>query len=111
MQGALRRNWMGLLAILLAVMSIASYLGAVLWSAYVSSHPNASAGKGDALVIGIGPPTAIASLVVGIFALRRARRGNGRLTVAIVGVVLGGMLTLAIAVWIVVLLLSPGLGD
>ena len=111
MQGALRRNWLGLLAILLAVMSIASYLGAVLWSAYVGSHPNASAGKADAVVIGIAPPTAIASLVVGIFALRRARRRTGGLTVAIVGVVLGGLLTLAIAVWILVLLLSPGLGD
>ncbi len=111
MQGALRRNWLGLLAIVLAVMSISSYVGAVLWSAYVGSHPNASAGKADALVIGIAPPTAIASLVVGIFALRRARRGNGGLTAAIVGVVLGGLLTLAIAVWILVLLLSPGLGD
>src|SRR5258708_27320139 len=107
MQGALRRNWLGLLAIVLAGMSISSYLGAVLWSAYVGSHPNASAGKADALVIGIAPLTAIASLVVGIFALRRARRGDGRLPVAIVGLVLGRLLTLALPLWLVALLLHP----
>jgi len=94
MQGALRRNWLGLLAILLAVMSIASYLGAVLWSAYVGSHPNASAGKADALVIGIAPPSAIASLVVGIFALRRARRGLHLHVAGARGLVCDGLLVL-----------------
>jgi hypothetical protein len=51
-------------------------------------------------------------LVVGIWAVVRARRGAGGLATAIAGLVLGGALTLLWVGWIAMLMLlnPPGLG-
>jgi hypothetical protein len=48
------------------------------------------------------------SLVVGIAAVVRARRGAGGLPTAVAGMLIGGTLTLLWAAWIGMLMLNPG---
>lgn len=83
---AAKRNWPGILSIALAVASVAIYMPAA----------------------GLFALGTAASLVVGIAAVMRARRGVGSFVIAIVGVVLGGTLTLLWMAWIVGLMLNPG---
>ena len=80
------RNWPGLLSIALAVASVAVYLPAPGFFALGT----------------------LASLVVGIAAVVRARRGLGSVVIAGIGVVVGGTLTVLWVVWIVGLTLNPG---
>lgn len=79
-------NWPGFLSIALAIGSVAVYLRAP----------------------GLFAVGTLASLVVGIAAVVRARRGLGSVVIAGVGVVVGGALTLLWVVWIVGLTLNPG---
>jgi hypothetical protein len=85
-QTAIKRNWPGLLSIGLSVAGVALYF----------------------------PVTALfvlctaASLVVGIAAVVRARRGAGGLITSIVGLVLGGALTFLWVAWIVLFEVNPG---
>ncbi len=80
------RNWPGLLSIALVIVSVALYLPAPA-------------------LFALGT---LASLVVGIAAVVRARRGLGSVVIACIGVVVGGVLTLLWVVWIVGLTLNPG---
>ena len=68
-------NRLGALAIALAAISVVTYIGAIPWSSYVTSHPDASPGKLAGLVFVIPPMAAVASAGIGIAALLRARRG------------------------------------
>lgn len=82
----LYRNWPGLLSIALVVASVAAYLPAT----------------------GLFAMGTVASLVVGIAAVVRARRGLGSVVLASVGVVVGGVLTVLWVWWIVAITLNPG---
>ncbi len=102
------RNWLGPLAIALAAISVVTYVGAVVWSNYLSLHPEASAGKLTSLLFPVSPMAAAASTFTGIAAVLRARRGRGGLAMAIAGLALGGALTALFAIWFLGLILNPG---
>lgn len=100
---AMRRNWPGILAILLAIASIAMYwLGTVVPPPSPSSATNL--GQAFLSMFQLGAAT---SAVVGFLAVLRARRGAGGLATAIIGLILGGTLTLLWVVWIGGLMLFP----
>jgi len=103
-----RPNRLGTLAIALAAISIVSYLGQVAWSAYSGTHPAASGGKLGGLAFTISPLAALASTAIGTAALQRAKRGAGGRGQAIVGFLLGALLTLWFAAWFIGLALNPG---
>lgn len=92
-------NRLGALAIALAAISVVTYIGAIPWSSYVTSHPDASPGKLAGLVFVIPPMAAVASAGIGIAALLRARRGAGGRRLAIVGFLIGALLMLALVAW------------
>ena len=98
------RNWPGILSILLAFASAAMY-----WLATVVPPPNpyGAVDLGQFLVSIFQLGTATSALV-GFLAVLRARRGSGGLATAIIGLLLGGTLTLLWVVWIGGLMLFPG---
>jgi len=106
------RNRLGVLAVALAAISVVSYAGVVVWSNYVSLHPQASAGKlgslGSLMGFAVAPVAAAASAITGIAAVVRARRGRGGLAMAIAGLAIGGVLTALFAIWFLGLMLNPG---
>jgi hypothetical protein len=67
------RNRLGVLAAALAAISVDSYVGVVIWSNYVSLHPQASAGKlgslGSLMGFAVAPVAAAASAITGIAAV------------------------------------------
>ena len=83
---AVYRNWPGLLSIALAVASVAVYLPAA----------------------GLFALGTVASLVIGIAAVVRARRGLGSVVIAGIGAVIGGALTFLWVWWIVAISVNPG---
>ncbi len=97
-RAAVARNSLGLLSIALAGASIAAYFVPV-----VNILGKFGAVLGSTFELGT-----VASLVVGIAAVLRARRGAGSYAVAIAGLVLGGTLTLLWVGWIGMLMLNPG---
>ncbi len=101
---AVRRNWPGILAILLASVSVAIY-----WLETVAPPPSpySACNLGQSLfsIFQLGTAT---SALVGFLALRRARQGAGGLATAIIGFMLGGTLTLLWVAWIGMLMLFPG---
>ena len=90
------RNWLGVLAIALAAMSFASFIGAAVWSDYLGLPP-------EAFVFLVSPIAAAASIFSGIAAVLRARRGRGGLAMAVAGLAAGGVLTVLLAIWFLVI--------
>ena len=101
---AVQRNWPGILAILLAFASVALY-----WLGTVVPPPNPSSATdlGQSLVSMFQLASATSALV-GFLAVLRARRGAAGLATAIIGLLLGGTLTLLWVVYIGGLMLFPG---
>ncbi len=100
----MRRNWLGALAILLALASIGAY-----WLPIALGPPAPdSSGSLDQLLFWMFQLCAAMSALVGFLAVRRARRAGGGLATAIIGLLLGGTLTLLWVVWIGGLMLFPG---
>lgn len=97
------RNWPGIVSILLAFASVATYwLGTVL----PPPSPYSASNLGQSLFSMFQLGTATSALV-GFLAVLRARRGAGGLAAAIVGLLLGGTLTLLWVAWIGMLMLFP----
>lgn len=101
------KNWPGLVSIVLAVLAVAAYMAGV---ATASDAPYL--GKLGPVFIDLFQLGTTLSLVVGIAAIVRARRGGGGLVTAIIGVALGGTLTFLWVGWIGMLMVfnPPGLG-
>jgi hypothetical protein len=96
MRATVARNSLGLLSIALAAASVAAYMLSVLM------------GGNLAVLITTLQLGTVASLLVGIAAVLRARRRAASFALAIAGLVLGGTLTLLWVAWIVGLMLNPG---
>lgn len=98
-----RRNWPGMLSILLAIASVAMY-----WLATVILPPTpygaVNVGQSLVSIFQIGAAT---SALVGFLAVLRARRGHGGLATGIIGLLLGGTLTFLWVAWIVMMTVLP----
>lgn len=101
------KNWPGVISIVIAVLAIAAYVTSVLSGSAPIYLGKVGPLFGDLFQLGT-----TLSLVVGIAAVVRARRGGGGLVTAIIGLVLGGTLTVLWVGWIgVLVILNPaGLG-
>ena len=105
---AARRNWPGAVSILLAFASVTAYwLGTA-----VGSNPN-NVGTLNVSLIPIFQLSSATSALVGFLAVRRARRGGGGLATSVIGLALGGTLTLLWVAWIGMLIVfnPTGLGQ
>jgi hypothetical protein len=107
MSSVANRNWPGALSIALALGSLGMY------AASIAAGPSpAYLDKAGPLFVDLFQLSTTSSFVVGIAAVIRARRGAGGLGTAIIGLVLGGVLTFLWVAWIGMLMLNPGaLGD
>ncbi len=103
MRSVARRNWPGAASITLAVGSVGMYVASV-----AAGPTPAYLGKAGPVFVVLFQLCGMASLVVGIAAVIRARRGAGGLGTAIIGLVLGGALTFLWVAWIGMLMLNPG---
>lgn len=103
MRTAVAKNSLGLLSIALAGASVAAYLVPVLTGGNLDALGKFGAILGSSFQFGT-----VASLLVGIAGVLRARRGAGGFALAIAGLVLGCILTLLWVAWIGMLTLSPG---
>ncbi len=97
------RNSLGLLSIGLAAASVAAYMVPILTGGNLDVL-----GTFGALLTSLFQLGTVASLLIGIAAVLRARRGAGGFPLAIAGLVLGGVLTFLWVAWIVGLMLNPG---
>ncbi len=103
------KNRLGAWALALAAISVVAYAVTAVIS---GSSPALPLGKFWAVSEFISPAAAIASVVVGVVALARARGGAGGLGLAIAGVAVGALLTALFVIFFVGLMLNPGaLGD
>jgi hypothetical protein len=103
MRSVASRNWPGALSIALALGSLGMY------AASIAAGPSpAYLGKAGPLFADFFQLGSTSSLVVGIAAVVRARRGAGGRGTAIIGLVLGGALTFLWVAWIGMLMLNPG---
>jgi hypothetical protein len=102
-----RKNWPGLLSITLAATAVFMYWAGTPWGFAAGSM-----GKLGAVSFDLFQLCTTSSLIVGIVAVVRARRGAGGLPTAVAGTAIGGTLTLLWVIWIGGLMLNPGaLGD
>lgn len=101
------KNWPGFASIVLAVFAVAMYMASV-----ASAQSTPYLGKLGPVLIDAFQLGTTLSLVVGVAAIVRARRGGGGLVTAIIGVALGGALTFLWVGWIGMLMIfnPPGLG-
>ncbi len=97
------RNRLGAWALALAAISVVAYAVTAVIS---GSRP--LDGKFWALSQFVSPAAAMASVVVGVIGLLRARGDAGGLGLAIAGVAVGGLLTAWFVIWFVGLLLDSG---
>jgi len=97
------RNSLGLLSIGLAAASVAAYVILIWTGGRLDFLGKLGALFGFSFQLGT-----LASLVVGVAAVARARRTSHGLPVAITGVVVGGVLTLLWVAWFGMLMLNPG---
>ncbi len=102
MSSVARRNWPGVLSIALALLSVGMYVASI-----AAGPSQAYLGKAGPLLLDLFLLSSPSSLVVGIAAVIRARRGVGGLGTAIIGLVLGGALTFLWVAWIGMLMLNP----
>jgi hypothetical protein len=97
-----RNSRLGLLSILLAAASVAAYLVSIITGVNLDFLGKFGAVLGSAFQLGT-----VASLLVGIAAVLRARRGAGGFSLTVAGLILGGTLTLLWTAWIGMLMLNP----
>ena len=102
------RSRLGVLAIALAGISVASYVASVASNNHAMLNPQAGADQLSGLALAVSITAAPASAAIGIAGVIRARRGSWSLGVAIVGLALGGVLTALIVIWFLGLILDPG---
>lgn len=108
MRVAARRNWPGILSIVLAAASVAMY-----WAGSITgSNPDYVGGFTNFALSAFQLGSATSALV-GFLALLRARRGAGGMVTAIIGLVIGGTLLVLWVAWIgmLIFLNPPGLGE
>jgi len=107
LESAARKNWPGVLSIVVAGASIGAY---ALSISRPPPNPYGVDTSGPFLtsMFELGAAT---SALVGFLAVLRARRGGGGMVAAIVGLVLGGTLLFMWIAWIgMLMLLNPNMG-
>jgi len=104
---ALRRNWPGILSLVLAAASVGMYVFAVSVSWADPLGPLIGQFVFSAFQLGTATST-----LVGFLAIRRARRGGGGMATAVAGLVAGGSLLFLWVAWIAGLLIfNPSMGE
>ncbi len=102
-KAAWARNWLGLVSIGLGAASVAAYMVPIWAGGNLDFLGKFGAMFGSSFALGT-----LASLLVGVAAVVRARRISGGLPLAITGVLVGGVLTLLWVAWLGMLMLIPG---
>jgi hypothetical protein len=107
LESAARKNWPGIVSIVLAAASVGAYALSISLPPPDPYGPD----KFHPLLTSIYQLGTASSALVGFLAVLRARRGGGGLVTAIIGLILGGALLFLWVAWIGMLIVfNPNMG-